>query len=397
MWLSCLVLLLGMYVSRAFMSIGMMGMLAAAFLPDGVKPAWKTLWHQPHIWLIMLYWVLMAFTFFWSEDHAFFFQRIQIILPFLALPLAFFRVPTWDSKKMDGLFFISILLNLIGELWSLFTYLGDKSNYDAAYGVSHLIPTPFQDDHIRFSIAVVLSICLALDLLIRYKQLTLRLVLGSIILFDITYLHILSAKTGILGFYLVCLLLLVKLIRTPKFRRWGLGLGLVVIMLPVLMYSVSASLRIKIKYIIYSVERMQNKTKEVNVSDEGRLISYDYALTSIRRHPWMGVGLGDVMNEMKVFYDRDFPGVKLKVLLPHNQFLMSGMAAGVGAIFLLVVILFFLWKKRRRCDLLFVAYWAIMLFAMMIEPLFETQYGTCMFLFFLLLLLHRQNNKEVLG
>jgi O-antigen ligase len=120
-------------------------------------------------------------------------------------------------------------------------------------------------------------------------------------------------------------------------------------------------------------------------------------LTSIRRHPWMGVGLGDVMNEMKVFYDRDFPGVQLKVLLPHNQFLMSGMAAGVGAIFLLVAILFFLWKKGRRGDLLFVAYWAIMLFAMMIEPLFETQYGTCMFLFFLLLLLHRQNNKEVLG
>lgn len=378
------------------MSIGMMGLLFTAFLPDGEKPSWITIWRQPHTYLLMLYWVIMALTFFWSKDHGFFLQRIQIILPFLALPLAFFRMPTWGQKKMDVLFVISILLNVIGEVWSLVMYLNDKSNYDAAYGVSHLIPTPFQDDHIRFSIAVVLSICLAFDLMIRYAHRFFRIALGMIILFDITYLHILSAKSGILCFYLGCFFLLIKLIRTPKFRKWGLGLGAAVILLPLVMYNISASLRIKIKYIIYSIERIQNTTKEVNVSDEGRLISYDYALTSIQKHPIIGVGLGDVMNEMKVFYDRDFPGVPLKVLLPHNQFLMCGMAAGLGAIILLGAILFFLWKRGARGDLLYSVYWAIMLFAMMIEPLFETQYGTCMFLFFLLLLLHRQNSEEVL-
>ena len=70
-----------MYVSRAFMSIGMMGLLFTAFLPDGEKPSWKTIWRQPHTYLLMLYWVIMALTFFWSKDHGFFLHRIQIILP----------------------------------------------------------------------------------------------------------------------------------------------------------------------------------------------------------------------------------------------------------------------------------------------------------------------------
>jgi O-antigen ligase len=159
--------------------------------------------------------------------------------------------------------------------------------------------------------------------------------------------------------------------------------------LPFVMYTLFPSFKNKIGYVRYTFDQMGNTEKQAYVSDEGRLISYEYALESIRKYPLIGVGLGDVYQEMAVQYDKDFKGQYIKVLLPHNQFLMVGMAVGVFGILYLVVMLFFILKIVRKNDFLYFSFCLIMLMTMMIEPLFETQFGTCIFLFFLLFLMKR--------
>lgn len=388
-------IILGMFVSRAMMSMGMIGLIANAIFHHQLPEHFRRFIRKPYLWLLSLYFILSALSGLWSHDKAQWMERMQIMLPFLILPFAFSGLGAWPKKWLSTLFSLFILLTITGISWSLYFYFSQKDNYDLGFGFSRGIPTPFKNDHIRFSLAVVLSICFSVDL---FMTTTSKIWKGMLALFTtigIIYLHILSAKTGLLTFYIIGLLFVGKLLLNPSNRKYGFIILSAIIILPVVMYFSSAALRNKIGYFLYSLQQMKNEKKESNISDEGRLISYGYALESIRKHPLQGVGLGDVLPTMESLYSRDFPNEKPKILLPHNQFLMSMMAIGIGGFLLLLLQQIFLFRLALRQDFLYFSFMVMMSFTMMIEPLYETQYGTCMFLFWLLLLLHRQTEKVI--
>jgi O-antigen ligase len=314
---------------------------------------------------------------------------MQIMIPFLVLPFSFFSVTRWEPKWYDRLMVLFIVLNLAGIFWSLYLYLQQKDMYDIGYGYSKLIPTPFKNDHIRFSIAVVMSTCFCVDLFSRYKKASLRFLLIVVVLLDVIYIHILAAKTGVVSFYLVALLFILYMLFSVQYKKAGILALLICLVLPFVMYALLPSFKNKIGYFQYSINQMANNDQQANVSDEGRLISYRYALESIQENPFIGVGVGDVYNEMKNKYQHEFQDKNVTVLLPHNQFLMAGMAIGVIGILYLLIMQFYIFKIVKKNDFLYFSFCLILLFAMMIEPLFETQYGTCIFLFFLLLLMKR--------
>ena len=393
-FLGCVTIILGLFVSRAMMSIGMMILIGNAIFNLHLGENLRSFFKKPELLLLTGYFLLMSLSIFWSTDTGFYKERLQIMLPFLVLPFAFHSMNRLAIEWFDVLFMLFIALVCAGIGVSLIQYLQHKESYDLGYGFSKLIPTPFKNDHIRFSLAVVLSCCFAVDLMSRHSQLWKRRLLGWFIVYAVVYLHILSTKSGLVVFYLAAALFLIKLFVQKKYRKLGAMMLIGIATLPFLMYAVSSSLRNKIGYFMYSVSQMKNVQQDANVSDEGRLISYSYAIDCIQKHPVTGVGLGDVMNEMQTYYKKDFANRKVTVLLPHNQFLMVGMAIGIAGILYLIILQLVLLRKSYRHDFLSLIFWSIMFFAMMIEPLYETQYGTCMFLFFLLLLLQRRTKTE---
>ncbi|MCC6448788.1 MAG: O-antigen ligase family protein [Chitinophagaceae bacterium] len=387
-FIACVLIILGMYFSRALMSIGMMTLIGAALLNIGLLTHLKELFKKPHLLLTTGYFLLNVLSFFWSENISYFDERIRIILPFLILPFSFLSINRWEMKWYDLLLLLFILANLLGISWSLYQYIQQKESYDIAYSYSKLIPTPFKNDHIRFSLSVVMSICFCVDLFLKYKKSFVRILLLFIVCIDILYIHILSAKTGIVAFYLVALIGAIQLFFSMKYKKAGVFSIFIIITLPFIMYFIFPSFKNKIGYFNYSLEQIKNDKKEANISDEGRIISYRYAIEIIKKNP-LGVGLGDVYDEMDKFYKRDFKDAEVTTLLPHNQFLMSGVALGYLGIFYLVIMMISIFKLIKKNDFLYLSFCIIMLFTMMIEPLFETQYGTCLFLFFLLLLMKR--------
>jgi O-antigen ligase len=175
-----------------------------------------------------------------------------------------------------------------------------------------------------------------------------------------------------------------------KHRVMGLGILLSIILLPFLMYQFSSTFKAKLHYVKYSFEQMKNANKESNISDEGRLISYDYALQSIKQNSILGVGYGDIFHQMEWHYKQEFKDKNANVLLPHNQFLVVGLAIGILGIIYLLVLQILLFIKSYKSGFLVSIIWFIFFFAMMIEPLYETQYGTCLFLFITLFLIKRE-------
>lgn len=388
-FIACVFVITGMYLSRAMISIGMILLISSAVLNVKLFSNLKAFLHKPHLVMITGYFILFASSYFWSDNVVYFKERMQIMVPFLVLPFSFFSMNRWEMKWYDILILLFIVLNLSGIGWSLQSYFQHKENFDAAYGFSKVIPTPFKNDHIRFSLAVVMSICFCADLFLKHTNLFIRILISFVILVDIAYLHILSAKTGIVAFYLVALIAVIQVIFSTKFRKLGVASLFVLAILPFVMYLIFPSFKNKIGYIRYSISQMGNKEKEANISDEGRLISYQYAFEIIREHPIAGIGLGDVYGQMKERYDRDFQEKEAVTLLPHNQFLMAGVAVGVLGILYLLIMQVSIYRLVKKNDFLYLSFCIIMFFAMMIEPLYETQYGTCIFLFFLLLLMKR--------
>ncbi len=385
----CLLILNGLFISRAMMSIGIMTLTGNALLNANLINNFKSFFSKPHLLLLSGYVLLLGISFFWSQDTHFFDERILIALPFLVMPFAFHSMKPFSNRWYDALFLLFIALCFFGMTWSLVHYFQHKEAFDAGYGFSQVIPTPFKNDHIRFSLAVVLCICFSVDLIFRTGLKWLQALLIFTTVFAIFYLHVLSAKTGLLAFYLISLMFTGKLLLQKSNRKAGFFLLLLLLTLPFIMYLVSTTFRNKIAYVDYSISQMKNSEKEGNISDEGRLISYAYSLDCIRTHPWFGIGLGDVRQEMEVHYEQDFANKPFIILLPHNQFLMVGMALGVPGILYLLLLQISLLRHCYRQSFLSLMFWGMMFLAMMVEPLYETQYGTCMFLFFLLLLLHR--------
>lgn len=377
-----------MYTSRALMSIGMILLTLNALLNQDVQLHVKTFFKRKHLLFLSGYFFLLLLSFFWTENTSYFAGRIQVALPFLFLPFAFNALSRWKDTWYDALIVMFTLLNLGAILWSVNQYWQHKEAYDVGYGFSQMIPTLFGHDHIRFSMSVVMSLALGIELLSRHKSLVFRVCLILFGVIDIVYIHLLAAKTGLIALYFTLFVIIVRLLLSSKNKSWGLGILVAVCVLPVVMFFTLPSFKNKIGYVRYSIEQIFNDQKQANVSDEGRLISYEYALESIKQHPWHGVGLGDVFDEMTLKYKRDFTQ-EVKVILPHNQFLMTGMAVGIGGILYLILMMWMQFKVVKRDDFLYHGFLFILVFAMIVEPLFETQYGTCIFLFFLLLLMKR--------
>lgn len=374
---------LGLFLSaRALMSMGMIGFCICVLAMPNLSTRLKHLAHDKQALALMACTALPLLSFLWSNNTRYWVERAQIMIPFLILPAMFslYRPPHYrwvDAWKLSW-----ILASLGGIAYSLWQYSLHRETIDAAYGFAKHMPTPFKNDHIRFSLAICITLLFCIERALKKKQ----PIWWGIALVAVIYLHWLSAKSGLIAFYGITLAGISILLFKKQGRKYALAGLFLIAALPICMYQISTPFKNKIGYFLYSLEQIQNGEAQAQVSDEGRLISYRFAWQHIKAHPLLGVGLGDVYDTMQVDYQKQFQQTQVQSLLPHNQFLMSAMSAGVLTIPIWFFALYLLWLEKGENQLIRRFFWGLVFFAMMIEPLFETQYGVSVFLMVGLLL-----------
>ena len=109
----------------------------------------------------------------------------------------------------------------------------------------------------------------------------------------------------------------------------------------------------------------------------------------IGRHPWFGVGTGDVPQAFAQAYEEIHSPLKEEFRFrAHNQYLAIAVAFGlVGLAFFLFVLLYPWCASRKNHTYLYMAFLTIMLLSMFPEDTLETQAGATLFAFFTSLLL----------
>ena len=114
----------------------------------------------------------------------------------------------------------------------------------------------------------------------------------------------------------------------------------------------------------------------------------------IGRHPWFGVGTGDVPQAFAQSYDEiDSPLKEDYRFRAHNQYLAIAVAFGlVGLVFFLFV-LFYPWlASKRNHTYLYMVFLCVILLSMFPEDTLETQAGVTLFAFFEAFLLFAKPN-----
>jgi len=385
---ACMMVILGLFWARAIFATGIIILLCNALINKNVLQIWQQLFKHKVLLSVFFLFIVYVFSGFWSSNTAYFLSKLQLHLPFLAIPLGVLSFPNLDTKHLKWIFYAFIIGCFGGAVWSSNIYFTNKEMYDFGYGFSHVIPTPFKGDHIRFSIAIVMAIWFGYFCIIHENNKFIKFSITIITVLLIIYLHILSVKTSLLAFYFLLIAFLLFTLIVEKKWKWSLLLLGMVIFIPTVAFVVSNTFRNKIYYTIYSLKQICNANAEANISDEGRIISYQLALPIIKKNIIFGIGAGDVYDEMsKQYKDKFGKNSNVNVLQPHNQIMVMLLVAGIiGAIFYLFF-LFIPWLYSYKKSLLFIGFWVILFVPQMVEPFHETQYGITIHIFFYALII----------
>ncbi|WCL80454.1 O-antigen ligase family protein [Saprospira sp. CCB-QB6] len=374
-FLAALLMFVGLIASKALIAIASVAFVLAA-LPYVFKAKnWQRLQQQPLFWSPALLFILMASTALYSENKVELMDRVRVMLPLLLLPISMAILPPWPKQQWRWLLASFVLIMSIAVAAVLINYGLNYTAIQASLKHSKGMPNP-ANDHVRFSLLICWATILSGQLFVwrlgRWPWIW--LLLGS---FLFLAMHIFGARSGILAFYFASFYLLLRwLWQTKRFLIGSLGL-LACLSLPFLAYKTIPSFREKILLTEKNI-RLYQAGHIGNYSDTQRMLSFQVALEVWAKSPILGVGLGDLKDEQKLIYQKDYP--EQRVMAPHSQYISS--LAAMGVLGLLLFLGLFSWPFFTEKTAIFQLFWLLIAVSFLSENTLFITIGANLYAFF---------------
>jgi hypothetical protein len=325
--------------------------------------------------LVLVY----ALSGFWSEDKAQWVRTVQVKLPLLFMPFTLGILVNISKETYEKLLYVFAGLVVISTGWSYIFYFFTE-NITLAYLQAKVLPVPMYDDHVRFSWLVVVLFAMLLDRFLKKPVIKERWILAGLLVYLIVYLHVLAAKTGVLGLYIVSAIFLWKQV-SGKWRLYGL---MILLLLPILSWFLLPSFQNRLRFILWDFQNYSRGNYTEGLSDAPRILSFQAGAAIVKSNFLYGVGSGDVLQQTNQWYQMHAPFLKpYEQLLPCNQILMF--VCGGGILMGLMGLIFFLtpfWIKDLKKNFLWLSFHTIALFGFMYEIGLEVQNGVFIYTFF---------------
>jgi O-antigen ligase len=385
--LSLTLILIGLLLSNAAMSIGMIGLTVNTIFNKDFVLIFKRFIRHPALWGLSGIFILYAISGLYSENIPFLIDRLRMKLPFLLLPLTILSIPVFHKQLYYKLLYLFFILVVIGCLYSVVLFLQDPWEIMERYKQGQVLPTPVM--HIRFSLMVAYAVGIGWYLyqerfFLRYTWEPLAMLVLTALL--VAYLHLLAVRSGLVVLYSVLLFLLIWAV--GRHRRYWLGVvaGSGLLLVGWLAIRFVPSLQNKLDYTRYGLYLFQHRTNLEELSDSYRLGSVLAGADIVRKHPWTGVGVGDIREACEDYYRLHLPALYGRGLMPHNQYLFVAAATGLlGLCYFIWATIYPLLYKKSYNNPLIVIFHIIMLLSFIPEHTLETQLGTAIYILFVIL------------
>ena len=349
----CIAMIAALLLSRAVLSATMMLFIVLSLVHPHVRRQWKVFISAPVFWSTTLLFLIPMMSGLWSTDTHAWRDILRIKLPLLILPFCFAATVFFTQKDWRLIASTFILVTLLGVGWSTINYMMHAREIHRQYLLAGALPTPLQNDHVRFSLQVAIAALLALFLIQRkgHSGKWLRIILWVAIALFAGYLHLLAARTGLFCFYLGVAGLLIARIRRTGNRKFVFAF-IMVLALPVAAYMMLPTFRNRIHYIQYDLRQTISNIYEHGANDGNRFASIKAGLLLMEEEPLTGVGFGDIARVCRFWYEVHYPAMTERdYILPSSEWVLYGAGAGWLAVMLFTFVMlapFFVVPLRRN-------------------------------------------------
>jgi len=350
--------------------------------------------------LMTLWFVLSLVSFCYTANMALGLNELRMKLVFLCLPLAINVVPTYSKRNFHILAFIFILVQTLVAVPSVVTYLLDFEASNLSIRRNKPIHIVTGASHIYFSVGLAFSIFMGIGMWVERVRLWSRYdryIILLLVILNVASLHIFTSRTGLLAFYAGLGGTVLYFLYRRRAYLWGILILVLLLSSPFIWYHTIPSFRHRMDVTMWDLKQYREGNDLTHCSASIRLVAWESAWNIFKESPLMGVGMGDVEEEMERQY------VKNQVLIregsrpgsPHNQYIEWLVGYGlIGLIISLLILLYPLIFSTRKKSLLLVSFLLLFMAAMLTESFLERQSGIVFYIFFLLFLRKYSEAKD---
>lgn len=379
---SVLLMIASVFISRGALSVSTILFVGLALVHKNIRRHFRQFAAEPFFWMFSLLFFIPFVSGLWSTNTDQWSHVVRIKLPLLFLPLAF--AGSWSFSKRQWRIIANVFLFCVaaGCVWGLTDYLQNAAQINESYQRAKTILTPLEDDHVRYSWLVSIAVILCSLLFHQAKAKGSKTVLLLLAVFFVAYLHILSARTGLLSLYLFLLLYAAYFLWKTKKQRWSLVALVCVVVLPLLAYFILPTFKARLHYHLYDLSFVQKQEYLPGSSDGARVMSLKAGWQVLQQNP-LGAGAGDIMQEADKWYAANVPQVlSTDKFYPSSEWLMYGGFAGwSGVVLFTAIMLMPLFRRPKRFQLFWIAFHATAAFSFAFDMGLEVQYGVLLYAF----------------
>lgn len=366
-------------------------LIAYAILTDG-KEGLREIRASRWLQGLMLLFIIPFVSFFWSEDKIKWWEVMQVKLPLLLMP---FCVPIF-RKLNDGtrkqILWVLCLMVLMTICYSYAHYfLNHGVNED--YLKAKVLRVVMGDDHVRYaSLLVVVYAWLLYELLAG--GIIMRKLAWAFLIFLAIFFHVLAARTGLIGFYLVNIVAVFTII--PK--KYRLPSATVLLALPLIAWMILPSFQNRIRFLHWDFQNYSRGSYVEGLSDAPRMLSIQAGSALVKSHPLAGTGAGDLLYETHQWYEKNASFLKdYERLLPGSEILIYACVGGlIAGLLAFAVFCMPLAMPVIRKNMLWLSFHITSLAYFFYEIPLELQYGVCIYAFFGIWFFSSLSNPESL-
>lgn len=376
LWGTVVLMIFSLLISRAALSVSTILFLLLAIVRKDVKQQWKNFLSQPFLLLFTLLFWIPFFSGLWSDNLDKWSDVVRLKLPLLFFPLAAAGSWRFSVKQWSWIAAAFLVVVFAGCCWSLLHYWQNTSAIHEGYLRAKTLLTPLENDHVRFSWLVAVAVITCVLLMHNLQQKVAFIFLTLLTIFFSVYLHILSARTGMVSLYLFLVIYAGWMLRNKKSVKLALGIGALVLLLPMLAYFTVPTFQNRIRYLVYDFSFHSKGTYLPGANDGARVMSLKAGWRVLQQNPW-GVGAGDIMYEADKWYAAYVPNVlSSDKFYPSSEWLLYGAFAGwIGVVLFTIVMLAPFFVKWCQHKIYWIALHATASFSFAIDMGLEVQYG----------------------
>ncbi|MFM6982696.1 MAG: O-antigen ligase family protein [Chitinophagaceae bacterium] len=382
LWLS---FCMGMTLSPALISISL-GLIALLGIPGfsalGLSKTERTI-----SLAAVLFYLSGALSYFYSDNSDEALRKILLKLPILLVPFIIQSFKKQAEIKTQLLIIFCYSVYLPGIV-SVYNYLSNKTLFDQLILESKPLPVEFGYGiyHIQFSILLAIAIVAGTYYCINQYSNRRNInyfSIASLTILNFFIIHILSARTGLLGCYAGLIIIAISKLRNVGRKTFWISVSAAMI-LPLIVFSLSSSLQNRIKNSVEDLRVVLNQANPNDYSFAMRVEAWKNAVDVIKQAPLSGVGIGDAEKTLHDNFEHFNPSIeKDNRKNPHFQLLESAVQSGIPALILLLFLFMYGISVNLRNAPLAAAFFMLLLLSSCFESILERQASVAAFAVFI--------------